>query len=323
MGGIAVLSNPRSGRNRRNPQLLQRLAWVLGDKGELAQPPDLDHLEDTIRQFRARDIDILCVNGGDGTLHKVMSAVVRVYGDGKTGRALTQVPLPPIAILRSGTVNTISRNIGLKMAAKPFLGHIVDAWQSDAPLKTVERNVMVVNHGEASGFLFGTGVLSRFMEAYYAGGDAGPVKALKVLTRAVLSSILGTRFSKELFARDPHRVTVDGEPWHAAGGYAAVAAATVNDLGLGFRLFHAAKDHPDHVHVLGFPCGPLPVVRGLHRVYLNKPYNRPDDIYDQVARSFTIEADQPLPFMMDGDFVRTQAHQLHVQVGPRVRFVVP
>lgn len=323
MGGIAVVSNPRSGVNKRNPKLLQRLAWILGDKGELAQPPDLDHLEETIRHFRDRDIDILCVNGGDGTLHKVLSAVVRVYGDGATGRALTEARLPAIAILKSGTVNTISRNIGLKMPAKPFLGHIVEAWQSDHPIKTVERNCLVVNHGEASGFLFGTGVLSRFMEAYYAGGTPGPVKAVQVLARAIGSALLGTAFARHLFQRDDHRVTVDGEAWQAEGGYAAVAAATVNDLGLGFKLFHAATAHPDHVHVLGFPCGPLPVVRGLHRVYLGKPYDRPEHVYDQVARQFTIEAAQPLHFMMDGDFVRTQSHTLHVQVGPRVRFVVP
>lgn len=141
MGGIAVISNPRSGVNRRNPELLKRLAYVLGDKGELAQPPDLDHLEETVRSLRERDIDILCVNGGDGTLHKVLSALVRVYGDGLSGEALTRVRLPYIAILKAGTVNTISRNIGLRMRARPFLGTIVDAWHADAPLQIGRAHV--------------------------------------------------------------------------------------------------------------------------------------------------------------------------------------
>ena len=54
--------------------------------------------------------------------------------------------------------------------------------------KNRPRNVLVINEGEAAGFLFGTGVLSRFMEAYYAGGTTGVLKAVRVLARAVASA---------------------------------------------------------------------------------------------------------------------------------------
>ena len=322
MGGIAVISNPRSGVNKRNPELLQRLAYVLGDQGELAQPPDLDNLEDTIRNLRYRYIDIVCVNGGDGTLHKVVSALVRVYTEGAEGAARERITMPKVAILKSGTVNTLARNIGLKMPARPFLGTIVDTWHGKGAFRTVERNALVVNGGESSGFLFGTGVLSRFMEAYYAGGTTGVVKALRVLARGVLSAMLGTRFARDLFARDHVTVTVDGRTWKAQDGYAAVAVGTTNDLGLGFRLFHAAKSHPDHLHVLGFPCGPMAPVSRLHRVYLGQPMQHPE-IYDQVAKGVVIDSPVPVSYMIDGDFVAGQHKRLTVEVGPRVRFIVP
>lgn len=320
MGGIAVVSNPKSGRNRRNPKLLRRLAYILGETGELAQPPDLDHLEDTIRDFRSRQIDVVCVNGGDGTLHKVLSALVRVYSEGEDD--LTRVTLPYVGILKAGTVNTISRNIGLRMGAKPFLGHIVDAWHAGEPFRTVERNALVINDGEASGFLFGTGVLSRFMEAYYEGGTTGAAKALRVLARTVSSGLLGTRFSKEMFRFDDVSVEVDGHLWEAPDGYVAVAAGTTNDIGLGFEIFHAAKDHPDHLHVLGFRCDAATVSLRLPRVYASKPMDHPE-IHDQVARRFVIRGKEPMSYMIDGDFERSEQHELRVQVGPRVRFLVP
>lgn len=320
MGGIAVISNPKSGRNRRNPRLLRRLAYVLGEQGELAQPPDLDHLEATIRDFQARGVEVLCVNGGDGTLHKVLSALVRVYTDGLDDP--TTARLPYVAILKAGTVNTIARNIGLTMGAKAFLGHIVDTWHAGEPFRTVERNVLVINDGEAAGFLFGTGVLSRFMEAYYAGGTTGVFKAMRVLIRAVTSALLGTRFTRDLFRFDDVAVDVDGTPWESPEGYVAVAAGTTNDIGLGFRIFHAAADHPDHLHVLGFRCDAAAVSLRLPRIYRNKPLDLPG-VYDEVARRFVIRGTEPLGYMIDGDFARTTETELRVAVGPRIRFVVP
>lgn len=320
MGGIAVVSNPRSGRNRRNPRLLRRLETVLGDEGKLSQPTDLASLEAVLEGCRDRGIDVLCVNGGDGTLHKVLSAMVRVYTTGLADPSAAT--LPAVAILKAGTVNTIARNLGLRMGAQPLLRHIVASRQEGTPLRTVERNVLVINEGEAAGFLFGTGVLSRFMEAYYAGGTTGVLKAVRVLARAVASALLGTRFARDLFAFDPVEVSVDGQTWHAPEGYVAVAAGTTNDIGLGFRIFHAAEDHPDHLHVLGFRCDAAAVSLRLPRIYRNQPLDL-SGVYDEVARQFVIRSPEPLGYMIDGDFARTDQTELRVAVGPRIRFVVP
>lgn len=318
MSGIGVISNPRSGRNRRDPRIVRKLAYVLGDGGELAEPSGLDSLEEVARNFRERDIDILCVNGGDGTLSKVLSAFIRVYGEGKEGRELRKVRLPLVALLKGGTMNTVAANVGVKARGDVMLGHVVSGYHAKEPFRTAERSLMVVN-GRDAGFLFGNGVLSRFLEAYYEGGDASPWKAVKVLARAILSGLVGGKVARRMFARTPYKVLIDGQVWEASE-YAAVAAGTVASLGFGFRPFYAATRHLDHVHALGFACGPGSVLRALHRVRLALPMNRPD-IYDQVARRFTITAEKPQDFMLDGDFLRG-GQTLSVEVGPRVRFIL-
>lgn len=318
MGGIGVISNPRSGRNRRNPHIVRRLAGVLGDNGHLAQPEGLESLEDVARSFRERDIDVACVNGGDGTLHKALSAIVRIYADGKEGRELRKVRLPLIALLKGGTMNTLARNVGRKANGEEMLGHVVQAYLEERPFRTEERNLMVIN-GEQAGFLFGNGALSRFLEAYYAGGDASPWKAVKMITRLLASGMVGGRFARELFARQPYQVVVDGREWEAET-YAAIAAGTATDLGFGFRPFYGVTTHPDHLHALGFACGPTSVLRAVHRLRLALPMNRPD-IYDQLARRFTISSSEPQSYMLDGDFLHG-GQTLSVEVGPRVRFIV-
>jgi len=317
MGGIAVVSNPRARANRANPGLVRRLAYVLGDEGEVAQPPDLDHLEEAMARFRDRGVDVLCVSGGDGTLHKTLSAAVRVYG---AGRALGEIVLPRVAILRSGTVNTMARNVGVRLGPDDMLGRIVAAWHQGAPLQLVERTLLVVN-GLDAGFLFGTGVLARFMEAYYAGKEGpGPWKAVKVLARTVASALTRGPFAAAMFRRDPLRVVADGREW-AAPAFSAVAAGTMADIGLGFRPFFRAPAHLDHLHALGFACDAEVVAKALPRIYLARPIGHPA-VTDEIMRRLVIESTDGggVGFMMDGDFL-PGGPRLVVEAGPRVRFV--
>lgn len=308
MGGIGVISNPRSGKNKRNPGLARRLAYILGDKNLLAQPDHKDGLGEVARHFRERAIDILCINGGDGTAHTVLSAFLAEYG---------KTPLPTIALLRGGTMNTMARNIGLRGTPESILGRVVSAYAADEPLSTVERNLLVVD-GKHAGFLFGNGLISSFLEAYYEGGDASPWKAVKVLVRAVSSALIGGSFIRRLTR--PVRVTVDvdGEVWEPQE-YLSVAAGTTADIGIGFRLFFRAVQHPDHMHALGFACGPMEVVKALPRVRLAQPIDSPY-ILEKVTRRMVIEADQPQSYMVDGDF-HQGASRVVVEAGPRVRLV--
>ncbi|MCB9746601.1 MAG: diacylglycerol kinase, partial [Alphaproteobacteria bacterium] len=74
MGGIGVVTNPRSRRNRKNPQLRQELSYILGERGRLEAPTDLDALRRSLGVFRDREVDIIAINGGDGTAHVVLTA---------------------------------------------------------------------------------------------------------------------------------------------------------------------------------------------------------------------------------------------------------
>jgi len=308
MGGIGVISNPRSGKNRRNPGLARRLAYILGEKDMLHQPHHLDALTEVARHFRDHSVDILCINGGDGTAHTVLSTFLREYA-GK--------PMPMVALLRGGTMNTMSKNIGLRGTPESILGRVVNAYAGDESLPTVERNLMVVD-GQQAGFLFGNGLMSSFLEAYYEGGDASPWKAIKVLVRTVSSALVGGKFIQKLLK--PVRVTVevDGQTWEPRE-YLAVGAGTMADIGLGFRPYFRCLAHPDHMHAVGFACTASEVVKQLPRVLTARPMNSPN-IIDAVCRRMIIEADGPQPYMIDGDFHRG-GDKIVVEIGPRLRLL--
>ncbi len=318
MSGIAVVSNPRSGTNRQRPALVGQLAETLGTAGEVVEPRTLAELEAAVRTFRSRDVKVVCVNGGDGTLHKVLSAMVVVYGDGARGADLRALELPKLAILKGGTLNTMASNLDQKIGGLDFLRLIGAAMKADAPLATVDRTAMVVN-GCHAGFLFGTGVLYRFMRMYEEGTPPGPMKALGLVARVCGSTAIGGALAARVFAPDAALVSLDGQAW-TPPAYAAIAVGTMNDIGLGFKLFHRASQNPGYLHVIGFHCPPMSVLSRFYRIPLGRPLERPD-ITDVLGQRLCIMGEAARGFMMDGDFVDGTS-ELEVEAGPTVRFVV-
>lgn len=308
MAGIGVISNPRSGRNKRNPKLARKLAYILGERHILAEPDRLESLHEVARHFKEHDIDVLCINGGDGTAHLIFSVFLEVYGD---------KPLPMVALLRGGTMNTMARNLGITGSPEDILGRVVQLYHSDEPFSVIERNLMVVD-GKQAGFLFGNGLISSFLEVYYEGGDASPWKAFKLVVYTVASAIIGGKLIQRLTEPVRCKVRVDGVLWPHEQ-FVAVSAGTVADIGMGFRPFYAAPGHPNHMHAVGFACTIGEIVKGLPSIRLARSTGNPN-VLEAVAKRMTLEADQPIAYMVDGDFHKG-GQLVTVEVGPRIKFI--
>ena len=146
MAGIGCIANPHSQSNLRHPARMKALARVLGQGGRFEPTGTLAELERAAAAFHADRIDILAISGGDGTLHVVLSALVREYGD--------SAPLPLIALLRGGTMNTIARALGARAEGSRALGQLVGKYRTGAALRVVERTLLQV--GDKVGFLLST-----------------------------------------------------------------------------------------------------------------------------------------------------------------------
>jgi len=296
---VLLISNPRSGRNRRDPGRVRRLQELLPPGGVLHQPEDLG----TLRGLAAEtDADVVAVDGGDGTLHKVLSAFL----------AVRQRDFPAFSLLRGGSMNTVARNLGIR--ASPFAQ--LRRLTAGAP-RTVERRPLLVD-GAQVGFFFGTGVLARFLKAYYAEGVPGPARAAQTLAQTVGSALVGGSFAREMFAPVPCRVDADDERF-GPPEWSAVAAGMLPDLGLGFRPFYRAPERPGHMHVVGYSCSPAAVALSMPRIWMGRSPARPD-IIERLAQRLVIEADEAQGYMLDGDFLQG-GRRLVVSPGPILRFV--
>ena len=310
MSGIGVLSNPRSRKNRKNPRLTRRLGYLLGEKGDLQAPTDLDALAQVASRFRERDIDILCVNGGDGTLHTALTAMVGAYGDH---------PLPKVAVLKGGTMNTVAHGLGIRGSASEILHYVVRCYHAEEPMPTARRWLMAIDD-QQYGFMFGNGLVARFLEAYYEGSEPSPTKALLLLARGAASVVVRGRLARWLSEPFYGTAEVDGHTWPLER-WMSVAAGTVDDLGVGFRPFYKAPRHPGRLHALGLGCRPWDVVRNLPRIYRAQPIAA-EGVFERVGTELIIRSDEPINYMIDGDFHRG-GQTLTVRTGPPVDIICP
>lgn len=311
MGGIGIVNNPRSRRNRRDPSLVRRLRARLADDGEVVDASTPEELDRAVSRLGDAGVDVLGVSGGDGTAHVVLSAFTRA------GR------LPPrVLLLPSGAMNTVARGQGIRGGPEGVLREVLIRRRHGFPLRTAARDLLRVeaDGGPPSyGFIFGTGTVVTFLEAYYRRGHPSPLAAALLLARAAGSALLGGELSRALVRREALRVASDGDEWPDAG-YLALVAGSTPELGFGFRVFSRCAEQPGFFHAVGVIATPLQLALALPRIHAGRPWRR-RLAQDEVARELRVEG-EALRYTVDGDLYGP-ARQVRISTGPGVELVLP
>jgi diacylglycerol kinase family enzyme len=326
MAGIGVVVNPKSRHNLRHPGALPRLARSVGSLGTVREARTIDELHRIAEDFRRDKIDVLAISGGDGTNTVTLSGFVHVYGG---------APLPDLALLRGGTMNTVANSVGVRHGSpEHLLTSLVRAYAAKADgLRRAERRLLCVSDVSARGgparalpqygFLFGTGVMVGFLAEYYATGNPSPLVAAGTLARASASALVAGPMIRRMAA--PFRGTValaDGTVWEERD-YLAVAAGTIAHIGLAFKPFYRFGEGHERgaFHALGIHASPLAFVAELGRVHAGHPM-RPGKAHEALsARMLIRSASGTVNYMVDGD-LHAAAGEIEVTIGPRVRLLI-
>jgi diacylglycerol kinase family enzyme len=313
MGGIGIVNNPRARRNRLFPDIARRLRIELGDAGEVLDASTPEELERAVARFRSSRVDVLGVNGGDGTGHYVLTAFARAYGD---------EPLPRLLLLRGGAMNTVAHGHAIRGDPERILREVLTRRRHGFPLRTVARDLLRVSADGGPpryGFIFGVGAIVAFLDAYYDTGRASPAMAGVLVARAFASALVGGAFAAALTHRERLRVTTDGDEW-PDGSYLALAAASTPDIGFGFRAFERCGEQPGFFHAVGVTGSVGQLALAIPRLLRGAPWRR-RLAQDEVARELVIEGSGPR-FTIDGDLYPAE-RAIRVETGPAVEIVLP
>lgn len=298
MPGIGLISNPFSKKNRKKPERLEEIKKLIPDKSFAKFPTSYEEMDLALELFKRKNIDILAINGGDGTIHVAITHLIKIYGDH---------PLPKIAVLKGGTMNMVATDIKVKGDTLQILKNLAEKYKKKEPYKIVTRRLLKV--GENYGFIFGNGVVCSFMDIYHKGGDPSPWVAAKSLGVAVRSIILRDRLYNKLFKAFNAEVIADKFSF-GHKPYIAVLISSLNEIGLGFKLLHRNQTAGDALHMTALLDGSkVRIISQLGRVWFGRsiPPTMGDDT---IATNFYIKSDKPFKYTIDGDFYNSAGHLL-------------
>lgn len=282
----------------------------MGEKGTVDQPKDLEALDDVVAGFRDRNVEVVCINGGDGTIHKTLTAMVKAYGD---------KPLPKIALLKGGTMNTVAHGLGIKGRPAELMASTLAKYHQGDPLPTTRRWLLKVN-GEHYGFLFGMGLVPNFLKEYYTGSEPSPTKGLWLVFKTVISLLMGGPLAKRVVTPSKIRATMDGRLWQDRM-ISTIVVGSVDDIGFGLLAFFKALLYPGKMHALSFGSNPLDVIWEVPRMFRARSVKRPN-VHESVGEKLVISRDEPIHWMIDGD-AYDPAQTVTVEIGPPVDLILP
>ena len=159
---VGMIRNPRSHRNKGHAAEPAAMARVPGSVS-LAMPHSLDELTEVLHGFAANGIDVLAMDGGDGTIRDVLSCGAAVFGE----------RWPRILLVPKGKTNALAIDVGVPQQWQ--LADGLHAWRTG---RTIVRRPIVIERvdgrsgngrdGDGSdaddlpiwGFIFGAGAFN-------------------------------------------------------------------------------------------------------------------------------------------------------------------
>ena len=322
---VAVISNPHSWRNRASNHLAE-LCHILRFYPNVTHyiPPHLRELEEIINQVIQDKPDLIILNGGDGTIHHILSLLYQ-----KTGFS----NLPLLALMTGGTTNLIAGELGLKISVAQLLEKIDQ--QGLEKLNVLAKPAMVLNHSAMAvpkiGFFFGT---AAFTNATISSRQHIRVKTIKStlsvlfpLVRSVWQAIkmtigLGapTDQDQSLYQGYPAKITLENR-LPILSKQTLFLATTLSRMSFGLKVFWGKGEWAIRYLSVPFPAfrwlfAIWPILRGRPTAWMIK--------HDyQSGRTGKIVVGINCPSFFDGEEIPvSDVHPIELLISPIIPFVI-
>jgi hypothetical protein len=268
-------------------------------------PEEPSELFAGLRRLAAEDIDLVVIDGGDGTVREVLTRLPEAYG----GR------MPLLAVLPNGKTNALALDLGVP------LGTSLEQLLASAEAGKLKRRhcleIVRPSHStpERRGFLFGTGAFvhaTRLAQNHHGLGFFDGAAVAATLAGSLVRTLLGG-------PTDPWRRGAPADLSYAEQrSWFLVLASTLKRFPLGLKPFGEPREGLKVLAVEAPPRRLLhaapTILRGDQPAWLAGHGYRQDDLsHFDIAFSGD--------FVLDGEIY--EGGELTVRQGPELEFVVP
>jgi len=269
-------------------------------------PEEPSHLMAGLRRFASEGVELVVIDGGDGTVREVLTRLPEAYG---------AEPLPRLAVLPNGKTNALALDIETPLGAT--LEEILGSCEAGKPTKR-RQCLEVVRDGvtERRGFLFGMGAFVRATKLAQKNHGKGFFDDAAVgitLAGAFARTVLGGAGDRW---RRGEQADLSLDPGERA--WFLVMASTLKRFPMSFKPYGEPREG---LKVLSVEAPPKRFLSAVPLVMRggDAPWLRPAGYHRADAESFDLAFDGD--FVLDGE--PYNGGRLTVRQGPELEFVIP
>lgn len=299
---IGVLINPLSGGNLNGLGAVRSLI----NKYPRVIHCDVQTPEDVLEalvDFARREVDLLAVNGGDGTVQAVLTNLFH-HQPFKS--------LPMLAVLQSGTTSMTARDVGFSGSRVRSLKKLFKwAAAGDGEARVIQRPVLQVQapgHPTRYGMFFGTAAIYQGIQYFHRKvntkglkGEIGPgLTILRFLWAAI-------RQRSDIIPEVSVSITLDNHPPQQLDSF-VLLASTLERLFLGIYPYWGDESGP--LHFTALRARPRYLLRALPSILRGRKgaYGTPENgFYSHNAHEIKLNLGSG--FTLDGQLYTPETRQ--------------
>lgn len=323
---VGVIHNPRSHLNKRADVSELNLKKKLGSNIHIAEPGDRAALPQALAEFAANGIDLLAIDGGDGTVRDVLTCGYKVFGN----------DWPALAILPRGKTNALAYDLEV-----PRSWDLDDAIRSFQSGSIVERRPLAVTQGRTAdigqdavpvfGFILGAGAFTKATQAGQSAHRLGAFNGLAVASTAAWALMQSVFASRSNPWRQGAAMEIGLGPHNAPLGHSGqgdearrqiLFASSLDKMPGGIKPFGAVQAAgPTQFKMLAIDQisrRTTALIPAIGLGFITKGLRR-RGVHQLAVSRLTVALEEP--FVMDGEAF--PAGEYTLETGPELRFAVP
>jgi hypothetical protein len=296
---IGLLNNLRAGRNRKR---VAKLLHFLGDQPDVVhvETSDAQAVPDALWELAEQDVELLVINGGDGTLSY---ALTEILAEGAFGGRV-----PHVAVLRGGRTNMSALDLGSDRDPERSMMRLLWAARTGrVHERLLDRSVLRVQYGPGVnlryGMFFGAGTIHRGIELVQRHFER---ERQGVFGASLVSAVLLARLAllgqhKGVLKPDKIQILADGTPVER-GESTLVMATSLDRLILGLRPFWGSGE--GKVRFTSIASGARGLARALPGILAGRPGSQVQEHLGYVSRNADrLDLCLDCGFTIDGELV--------------------
>lgn len=310
VSSLGIINNVNAGRTRARLKHVREMIRLTGARS--IDVEDLPSIAAAVTEFCAAEVNLLAVNGGDGTAQAVITEFMRRGIQG-----------PQLAILPGGTTNLSAYDLnGRGRLGKAFRVLAAQAALTPTQRATIERPLLEVRRErEASqyGFFLGAGAILAGMQHFREHVGSRGLRDELAAGASLLRGIAGIAGREHAWSNHDTRVQVAGSEGFA-GPLNLVLATTLERLLLGLRPWWDTALAPVHLTALAHePKAFLRTAPAILRGRRNRRATPANGYHSSNVAEFQLAADG---FALDGQiFSQSPGQAIQVRATTPVAFL--